>query len=263
MGIKSEKPFRFIYSGYHNGFINMAMDEAVMIGLEKERSSPVLRVYKWHPPTISIGYFQPISEINLIKCKEDGIGVVRRLTGGRAVLHHMELTYSIIFSEREFEPFTKKEIFSFIANCLIETLRIIGIEARIAEKSRGSLTSADCFASPAQYEIESKNGEKLIGSAQVIRRGIVLQHGAIPLSDSYKNIYLYLENHDKPASKLSKSLSDSAGRIVTEEELLRAIFDGFSRFINLKNGEFTPDENILIRKLAEEKYSSEEWLKRR
>jgi len=263
MGIKTKRPFRFIYTGYRNGSINMAMDEAVMIGLEKHLSTPVLRVYKWHPPTISIGYFQPISEIDLKKCSTDGIGVVRRLTGGRAVLHDKELTYSIIFSEEEFEPFTKKEIFTFIANCLIETLRLLGIEARIAEKSRGNLKSPDCFASPAQYELETTKGEKLIGSAQVIRRGIVLQHGTIPITDSYKKISQYLTDYNQPTPKLSKSLSESAGRIITEEELLRAIFDGFSNFINLEDGEFTSYESLLIRKLSKEKYSAEEWLKRR
>lgn len=263
MGIKTTRPFRFMYTGYSNGSVNMAMDEAVMISLEKGLSSPMLRIYKWHPPTISIGYFQPISEINLKKCSENGINVVRRLTGGRAVLHHEELTYSIIFSEEDFEPFTKKEIFIFIANCLIETLKNIGIQARIAEKSRGDLRSPDCFASPAQYELESDKGEKLIGSAQVIRRGIVLQHGAIPITDSYKRIIDYLTTDTDSNQKLSKSLSESAGRNITEEELLRAIFDGFSRYIKLENGKFIPYESDLIRNLSKEKYSTEEWLKRR
>ncbi|KPJ85163.1 MAG: hypothetical protein AMS17_14835, partial [Spirochaetes bacterium DG_61] len=133
------RSFRFIYSGAQKGSMNMAIDEAVMIALRDDRSSPVLRIYKWSPPTITIGYFQPAADINFVKCEKDGIGVVRRLTGGRAVLHHEELTYSILFTEEDFSPFRKRELFLFIARCLLESLTLLGINSRISEKTRGSL----------------------------------------------------------------------------------------------------------------------------
>ena len=82
-----KRRFRFIYSGESDSFTNMALDEAILIGLQKGVSLPLLRIYKWNPPTITIGYFQKADDVDFEHIKGDGIGIVRRLTGGRAVLH--------------------------------------------------------------------------------------------------------------------------------------------------------------------------------
>ena len=131
-----KRPFRFIHTGASKGSINMAMDEAVFIGLREGHSTPVLRIYRWLPATISIGYFQNAGDIDFTRCREDGIGVVRRMTGGRAVLHNEELTYSMLFTEEDFHPFRKKEIFFFIARCLVDSLRALGIDE---DQTRSSL----------------------------------------------------------------------------------------------------------------------------
>jgi len=262
MPYSKNRPFRFIYSGSNNGYTNMAMDEAVLTGLKEGRSSPVLRIYKWNPPTITIGYFQHSDDIGFQKCEEDGIGIVRRLTGGRAVLHHEELTYSILFTEEDFQPFKKKEIFVSIAQCLVDSLDLLGIQSRIAEKTRGNLKSANCFLSPAQYEIESMVQGKLIGSAQVIKDGVLLQHGAIPLTGSYTSITKYL-NRDSTYSKNAASLNQVSTIHIGEEELLNALQQGFSKSIQLIDGRFTPHEEQLFRDLALHKYSQEEWMLKR
>jgi len=240
----------------------MAIDEAVMIALRDDRSSPVLRIYKWSPPTITIGYFQPAADINFVKCEKDGIGVVRRLTGGRAVLHHEELTYSILFTEEDFSPFRKRELFLFIARCLLESLTLLGINSRISEKTRGSLKSPNCFAAPAQYEIESISEGKLIGSAQVIKDGVVLQHGAIPITGSYSNIgkYLNCENH---SFKTALSLNQVSDQPVREEELLSSLKRGFAKHLPLEEGTLTAFELASAERLRESKYSQQKWMFRK
>ncbi len=251
-----------MYTGTGSSSTNMAMDEAVMIGLRNGTSTPILRIYKWNPPTITIGYFQKISDIDLDECQNDSIGVVRRLTGGRAVLHHEELTYSILFSEEDFTPFRKKDLFIFIAQCLVSSLQCLGIQSKIAEKSRGNLHSANCFASPAQFEVESLKRGKLIGSAQVIKDGIVLQHGAIPLTGSYSKITNYL-TADAKSSKSVSSLAEVSGTRVDEEELLFALKTGFGKHITLVDGELSEKELQKTVELAENKYGTHEWLRRK
>ena len=257
-----ERKVRFVYSGYSDGYTNMALDEAVMQYLQKKVGLPILRIYKWTPPTISIGYFQKFTDINFNKCREDGIMVVRRLTGGRAVLHDIELTYSILFTENDFSPFKKREIFQYIAEALTTSLHELGVEANIAEKSRGDLKSANCFASPAQYEIETSEKQKLIGSAQVIKNGVMLQHGAIPITTAYSRIDKYL-NKDSLPIKNSSAISKASGKNISDTDLLEALEKGFSNYFPIFNSKLSDGEITLAKKLVETKYSIDEWNKMR
>jgi lipoate-protein ligase A len=240
----------------------MAMDEAVFTGLREGHSTPVLRIYRWLPATISIGYFQNAGDIDFTRCREDDIGVVRRMTGGRAVLHNEELTYSILFTEEDFHPFRKKEMFLFIAQCLVDSLRAMGIESKVAEKTRGDLKSANCFASPAQFEIESLKQGKIIGSAQVLKDGVVLQHGAIPLTSSYREISKYL-TCDSEFTKSISSLNQALGSSVDPSSLLSALKSGFGQYIHLEEGNLSRYEKVLTEKLSREKYSTETWTRRK
>lgn len=257
-----KRPFRFIYSGENNGYRNMAMDEAVMAGLRDHHSTPVLRIYKWTPPAISLGYFQSASDIDFEKTKIDGVGVVRRITGGRAVLHNEELTYSILFTEEDFSPFKKREIFIFIARCLVDALNLIGIDSKIVEKTKGDLKSPNCFASPAQYEIEAMKEGKLIGSAQVIKNGVVVQHGAIPLTGSYTRIVKYLK-FGSTAFKSVSSLTEVSGNTIAEKELLTALKKGFGRHLHLVEGSLNDYEIQKTDELEVKKYSQEDWIYRK
>ncbi len=287
MSVTYKRPFRFIYSGVHDGYTNMAMDEAVLTGLQKNLSAPLLRIYKWNPPTITLGYFQRVNDIDFKQCVKDGIGIVRRLTGGRAVLHFEELTYSILFTEEDFTIFKKREIFIFIARCLVDSLNLLGIKSKIAEKTRGNLKSPNCFSSPAQYEIESTDRKKLIGSAQVIKDGVVLQHGAIPFTNSYTNISRYLKcdaesfqtgsfqtgssqtgsfqtgSSQTGSSQNATSLNQISKAKISESKLLDSLKIGFAKHLSLRDGDFTQYEYNLIQELTQNKYSQEEWLFKR
>jgi lipoate-protein ligase A len=256
------RPFRFIFSGTSKGSTNMAIDEAILTGLKNGSSTPVLRIYRWKPATISIGYFQHANDIDFEKCRKDGVGVVRRITGGRAVLHDEELTYSILFSEEDFQPFRKKEIFLFIARCLVDSLQVLGIESKVVEKSRGDLKSANCFASPAQFEIESLKQGKLIGSAQVMKEGTVLQHGAIPLTGSYREITKYL-TCESDFTKNITSLNQALGSSINGPLLLSALKTGFGHYIPLEEGSLSRYEKALTEKLSREKYGTETWTRRK
>ena len=262
MPLSGKRPFRFFLSGKNSGAMNMAIDEAVMIGMKEGRSSPVLRLYTWDPPTISIGYFQSAEEIDLERCRADGIGVVRRLTGGRAVLHDEEITYSILFSEADFTPFRKREIFLFIARCLVDSLKLLGISSNIAEKTRGCLASPNCFAAPAQYEIESPDAGKLIGSAQVIKDGVVLQHGAIPLTGSYREIAKYLKGEGH-SFKRASYLNQVSGSGSCEGDLTKSIREGFSMHLPMRDGGLEPQELEAARELAKTRYANPDWLFRK
>ena len=257
-----KRPFRFMYSGENNGYINMSMDEAVMMGLKDHHSTPVLRIYKWKPPTISIGYFQSASDIDFENIEKDGVGVVRRLTGGRAVLHDEELTYSILFTEEDFSPFKKREIFIFIARCLVDALNLIGIDSKIVEKTKGDLKSPNCFASPAQYEIEAMKEGKLIGSAQMIKNGVVVQHGAIPLTGSYTRIVKYLKS-GSPAFKSVSSLAQASCNNIGERELLKVLKKGFGNHLHLIEGRLSDYENKITEELSVKKYSQKYWMYRK
>lgn len=262
MGLTGARPFRFMYTGAGTSAWNMAADEAVMTSIREGHSTPALRIYKWDPPTITIGYFQSIEDVDLERCREENVGWVRRLTGGRAVLHDQELTYSILFTAEDFEPFAKKDIFMLIARCLVDSLKELGIDSRITAKSRGDLKSANCFAAPAQFEVESVMEGKLIGSAQVIRDRVMLQHGAIPLTGSYTRIGRYLRC-DAPFNKQATSLEQIAGRSISEQELLTALRTGFQKHFPMSDGEMNEYETELAKKLSAEKYSTTEWNNKR
>ncbi len=117
---------------------------------------------------------------------------MRRPTGGQAVLHDRELTYAVALGREHLEPFSKREIYQFIAGLLLAGLEALGIRAQSSRAALGSPHNPDCFRSTGQYEIADERHRKLIGSAQVVTRRFSLQHGAIPLDGSYRRIAGYL-----------------------------------------------------------------------
>jgi lipoate-protein ligase A len=134
--------------------------------------------------------------------------------------------------------------------------------SKIAEKTRGNLRSPNCFASPAQFEIESGDEGKLIGSAQVIKDGVMLQHGAIPLTDSYTKISKYFKKDGTPLKSIS-SLSQVSGLRVGEEQLLEALKMGFGKYLYLEDGKLNDFETRKYIELSRDKYSTKEWIFRK
>jgi lipoate-protein ligase A len=167
----------------HSAFDNMAIDEAVFREVQEHRSPPTIRFYGWCQPSISLGYFQDLrSEVNLDACKRLGIDVVRRPTGGKAVLHGSDLTYAVV-ARQEGDCFEPGILATYLAisRCLSRALRDWGIPVDYAESSRSSpeaFLNASCFAKPSRYEL-LVHDRKICGSAQARSKGAFLQHGSI------------------------------------------------------------------------------------
>lgn len=159
----------------------MALDEVLLRAASA--SEPVLRVYTWSPPAVSLGYGQPLEDIDAEACAAHGIDVTRRLTGGRAVLHHCELTYSVAISAARLG--TGRSVasaYAKISGALAAGLARLGIHAVCTPRARATEPSheAACFATSLGGDL-AVGGRKLLGSAQCHRFGGVLQHGSLPL----------------------------------------------------------------------------------
>ena len=178
------------HTGANIGAYNMAVDEELLERAQAGENTPVLRLYTWDPPAVSLGRFQRIEEsVNADACRRHGFDIVRRVTGGRAVLHLHELTYSI--TARTDNPFFPPNVlgtYRVIATGLLAGLGNLGLKAEIVARGGRhaalvNTTTKDpaCFSSPSWYEIVI-NGKKIIGSAQRRLANAFLQHGSILIS---------------------------------------------------------------------------------
>jgi lipoate-protein ligase A len=182
------RPWRLVLTFGQPGAWQMAIDEALHAGFVAGRSRPVLRLYSWSPPCLSLGYAQPAGEVDRDACRRAGIDLVRRPTGGRAVLHDRELTYAVVASIDD--PDVGGSIgqsYRAIAAGLLAGLRALGVAATLAPGSpagdAAARRSGACFAAAARHELLWQ-GRKLAGSAQLRRNGVLLQHGSIVLAAS-------------------------------------------------------------------------------
>jgi lipoyl(octanoyl) transferase len=211
--------WRFIDSGSNTGEYNMSFDLDLTGNCRKDEA--FFRVYRWNPFCISLGANQKITELNLSKCLEDGIDVVRRPTGGRAILHAEEVTYSVILPlDFRFSP---REIYAKISVALMRGLAIYNpllaetelekIEPdfpKLHEKPSGVL----CFASTAKNEVKF-NGKKLIGSAQRKMRKSVLQHGSVLCGRFHSRLADYLNADEKIKLELKNELDEKTTELAS------------------------------------------------
>jgi lipoyl(octanoyl) transferase len=236
--------WRFVNSGFLTGAENMQNDESTALALQSGKIIPTIRFYRWKPWAISLGYNQKESDINTEQCIADGIDIVRRPTGGRAILHANELTYSVVmFAEGR----SVNDVYSDISKALVLGLKNIyaDISYEVSQPNFPALykkaESVPCFASSARYEVQV-NGKKLVGSAQ--RRftstefpEVVLQHGSILLGDEHKKLVNYLSIHnDEIRSKIlldfdlkTVDLKTVTEREITFEEVSDALLFGFEQ----------------------------------
>jgi len=244
------------------GPLNMAVDEYLFGSLGPDPHTHV-RFYEWERPTVSLGYSQVTEKvINLDFCRRHGIDVVRRTTGGKLVLHHREVTYSMCSSEVEVFSSTLAQSYRLISLALIRGLREMGLQARLAGPApsfygRGNLP---CFSYPARDEIEI-DGKKIVGSAQKRVGPKFLQHGSILLENEEELLRQVLAPSEKIGRLRLVSLSEALGRAVgfdwAVERLKRGIAGYFG--IRFKPKIFTPEELEIIKDIQRTKYGTEEW----
>lgn len=211
-----------------DGQTNMLRDEA-LIPPCAEDGEPRLRLYGWSTPTLSLGYAQNSGRFEEI-CREQGVDLVRRPTGGRAVLHQHEVTYAFAIRMVDL-PGDVRSTYRVIAGALMDALRALGVPAEMAEEPGEMSGDANCFAEPSWYEIES-GGRKLVGSAQLRRQGVILQHGALPLMldyDLWARIFAPLESapYAQGMRRRAIGLSDASGREMSRAEVREALKTAF------------------------------------
>jgi len=265
--------WRFINHGAFSGAENMAIDEALLLEAIKHQGAPVLRFYTWTRPTLSLGYFQKAAEeVEFSECERLGVEVVRRPTGGRAVLHEFELTYSIVgsihhpkLSGNVLESYLK------ISRGLLLGLRNLGIEGEIAEGKKTSDLSAICFEAPSWYEL-TVEGRKVIGSAQVRRGDYLLQHGAIVIKMDVEKLFRVLKFKSfEQKERIRASFHQKAGAIhdfssreFSLAEIKTAFLQGFAEGLEVTfaKSELLEEEKDTMNQLLKEKYNTKEWLLR-
>ncbi len=250
----------------------MAVDEAVSIAVREGRARPTVRAYTWQPAAVSLGYGQRLSdEINVYRCREYGIDVVRRQTGGRVVLHASELTYSVIAPESH--PSigeTAYETYRRISEVLQAALEEAGIPAELAASPTVTPEGPGgaCFTYAARFELVV-DGRKIVGSAQRRARGVVLQHGSILLGPGHMRLPMLLpkrraadrQNLMDHLAQNTISVTELLGQEIPYQGLVTLLRKHFARILNVSfhdeglNGQ----EKAESIRLEREKYGSEAW----
>jgi lipoate-protein ligase A len=259
-----------------DGATNMAIDEAILHALADGQGQPTLRLYQWNPPCLSLGYNQHWRDIDEVACRELGYTWTRRATGGKAILHTDEATYSLIIPQND--PRIHGgivESYRALSLGLLQGLQILGVPAVQSADSpppEGEVSAGGpvCFDTPSRYEI-IWNGKKLIGSAQLRRRQIVLQHGSLPLYGDLNRILTALNfsaeeraSQAKLLPRRAATLQQTLGKKLIFEPVAAALSAGFARQfnLNLHKESLTVYEQNLADRFRAEQYANEAWLKR-
>lgn len=238
---------RLVVEGAAAAAVNMARDEAVFKAAAD--GGVTLRFYGWRPWAFSLGYFQRYAQFE--RFEREGIPIVRRPSGGGAIYHADELTYSLV-GPCGGVPFGRRaaEVFERVHGALCAGLSALGVEAELSDGPSGE-SPAICFSRPQKYDVVV-GGRKLLGSAQRRKGGMFLQHGSLPLSP----------NRFAPEAV---SLGETVGEAVERErivEALAAAFEG-SFGVEFVRASLTEAEEAEAAVLAAEKYGREEWNRRR
>ena len=239
---------------------NMARDET-LFHLCHEKKCGFLRLYAWEKPTFSIGVSQKVERaLDLEFIRRNGCEFVRRLTGGKAVLHNVEITYAVASSEDLFfKEHDLHQSYMLISRVLVQAIRSLGVDATLSKGSAVELSHSHnpCFSFPTPHEIEVQ-GRKLVGSAQKRDKEALLQHGSIPLAMDYD---LYAGGANFAAEMLQKSMT-TWGDISPcgPDELKDVLVRGFRDFVgaDLVQIAFSPEDLARVAELRE-KYSSDAW----
>lgn len=259
----TDQHWRFLNTGAADGIFNMTADEA--LATHHDQTVPILRVYCWSPFTISLGYHQSIRELNVVQCRKDGLGIVRRPTGGRAILHAQEVTYSVIIPKSH--PLFDKSslsIYKLISSALVTGLNELGMPASLEKKNGSDAEFArynrrfSCFATSAKYEIHYQS-RKCVGSAQRRFENGLLQHGSILLGDEHLNLTKYISANGTGEDETSRALLQSrtatldsiSNRNTTFDEIATCLKHGFEKTFDttLNPDEFSADELQRIEQL--------------
>ena len=262
--------WRLVKTEPANGAWNMAVDEAILEAVAARLAPATLRLYAWEPACLSLGRAQLFSDVDTSLIQSAGVDLVRRITGGRAILHADELTYSITAPGAE--PRVAGDIptsYKLLSAGLLQALQLLGANATNSHHAtQRASAGAVCFEVPSKYEITS--GErKLIGSAQVRRRNVVLQHGTLPLTGNIARICELLpfagpQERTAAAERVRSracTLATALGRETSWDTAAEALAAGFCRALNLvlELQPLSAQEIARAQALVQEKYATAAW----
>lgn len=226
------------------GAWNMAVDLVILEAMREGAAPPTVRLYDWIRPTLSLGYAQRLDDVRLEACHEDGLDLVRRPTGGRAVLHGAgDYTYAIVASEQEGFPASVSGAYARIARALARALAHLDLQVTVAPGSHASGLTRACFATATKADLTAQ-GKKLVGSSQLRREGGFLQHGALMVSQEPDAITPYLHGARPPHMTHLQALLGQAPAI---PRLQAALIKGFEEefAVRLAPGELSARERQL------------------
>jgi lipoate-protein ligase A len=254
----------------------MAADESILEHIARNEAMPTLRLYAWDPACLSLGHAQPFADVDIVRLQARGWEVVRRVTGGRAILHTDELTYSVIAptSEPRVEG-SVLESYNRLAQALLFAAKSLELPVEMKEHAglTGSMVPSNpvCFEVPSSYEI-TVNGKKLIGSAQARKKEGVLQHGSLPLTGDLTRICQALvfeheserENASKRLLERATTVESALGCAVSWQNAAQAFIHAFEAQLglSLKRGELSESESSRTNELVREKYDHASWTQR-
>ena len=261
-----ETIWRLIEDEPRTGPENMAIDEALLRSFDPAVSLPVLRLYGWQPPALSLGRFQNAAQVlDLGRCRACGVPVVRRITGGGTIYHADEVTYAIVCSPEQIPPASSiKDSFRVLTGFLIAMYRDLGLDACYAldffppEAHLGERT-AFCFAGKESFDI-MVGGKKIGGNAQRRQKGIIFQHGSLPLLNRAATGLSFMRDQEPGMAKDVSSLEQCG--IPAESGLVRRkLAEAFQRNFNvqLSPQPLTEQERALAEGLLVERYATDQW----
>lgn len=258
--------WRLIDTGPCSGVENMAIDEALFRCFDPSCSAPVLRLYGWQPAALSLGRFQKASDdLDLQHCEADGLTVVRRITGGGAIFHADELTYSLVCAPQQIPTAASvKDSFRALTSFLLGFYRALGLQAGYAVdlapagSSLGARTPL-CFAGRENYDIVL-SGRKIGGNAQRRSRQVIFQHGSIPLQNRVGQGVQYLKIRPQGVEQTATCLADE-GIAVDCDQLKQTLLQQFARQLGtvVQPDRLTVQEQVLSERLKHEKYVVDCW----
>jgi lipoate-protein ligase A len=268
--VKTGKTARFISLGRFDAATNMAIDEAILEANLDKDAPPTLRLYEFTPPAVSIGYSQRLDSKTIKNIDASGFAIVRRPTGGRAVLHKNDLTYSFVGSSRQVgvdrdNILSTSVIGSYKQICqgLILAFKQLGLTLEFGRGKSLRSDKVDCFEAVTIADLHYQ-GRKLVGSAQVRRRHAVLQHGSIILDQAQGLMQELIGKNgfenSAPHSVHHANLYEIAGRVIPQKEIEAAIISGFEQAFSI---EFVPSSltanELAIHEQLRDKYVVNSW----
>jgi lipoate-protein ligase A len=252
--------WRLIVTEPCDGATNMAIDEAMWRGRQARTSPPTLRFFAWAPPTVSLGYGQPLDRhVDVAACRRLGVGVVRRPTGGSAIYHdgpERELTYSVAALAADLGVSADLlDTYRWIGRALVRGLNALGAGAEMIPTGRGlARDPAFCFARTGAYEIEVA-GKKLVGSAQRRQGTSFLQHGAVMLAADEARLRALFPTTAAPLSSMT-TLEAATGRRPRFDDVASALREAFEaeHGLTLVAGGLSDDELAHVGRLVRDRY---------